>query len=59
MGQAIDRAAVADVGGGQVQRKQMAERVDSQVQLRFLLAFGAVVAGAGSAFARVEPDVEY
>jgi hypothetical protein len=49
-GEAADLGAVIDIGGGDMERQQMAERIDRQMQLGAALALGAVIAGARAAF---------
>ena len=52
LGQTSDLGAIIGVGGRDVKREQVAKRVDGHVQLRALLAFGAVIAAARAAFGR-------
>jgi hypothetical protein len=49
-GEAADLGAVIDIGGGDMERQQMAERIDRQMQLGAALALGTVIAGARAAF---------
>jgi transposase len=51
-GEALDLRPVLFVRRGDVRRQELAERVDGEVQLRALLALGAVVACAVAAFGR-------
>lgn len=50
LGKPPNLGPVVGTSGGDVQRQHMPQRVDCQVQLGAVLALGAVVPGAGSAF---------
>ena len=49
LGDTADFGAIIRVGGRDMQSQKMAKRVDGQVELRSLLAFGAVISGASAA----------
>jgi len=49
-GKASHLGTIVDIGGGDVQGEQMAERVHRQMEFRAALAFGTVVAGTLTAF---------
>src|SRR5271165_6506267 len=48
-GNTADFGPIIRVGGRDMQSQKMAKRVDGQVELRSLLAFGAVISGASAA----------
>ena len=52
LGELPDLGAVVGLGGRDVQRQEVAERVDSQVDLRAFLALGAIVFGPLAALGR-------
>src|SRR5271165_2250760 len=49
LGDTADFGPIIRVGGRDMQSQKMAKRVDGQVELRSLLAFGAVISGASAA----------
>ena len=50
LGHASDLGAIVGIGGRDVERRQMAEGIDRQMQLRALLALGPIVGDPRSAF---------
>src|SRR5271166_2626301 len=52
LGDTADFGPIIRVGGRDMQSQKMAKRVDGQVELRSLLAFGAVISGASAALRR-------
>jgi hypothetical protein len=50
LGEAADLSAVIDIGGDDMERQQMAERIDRRMQLGAALALCAVMAGVRVAF---------
>lgn len=49
LGDPADLGAIVGVGGCDMQSQKMAERIDGQMQLRPLLAFGSVISRASAA----------